>query len=473
MKRAFVPALPTLAAALMLGGCIGPLRRDHEDLEKLMAAYRAQSSAADSAAGVAQAGMTDTVTVIGRWNEPDQRVTLDVDRAQLGSVVARILDEAEHPHLYEVPALSGIVTAHIVDTPLIEALNLLLGQHGYSATLERGLIRIRPGVISPTAAQQAAAGDGEMVSAEIRIANLDGPAISQLLGLASGTVKAVHQPSTGTVYVTGPGNLVREALAILARADRAPAHVLLEALVVEFDRQTLRALGIDFSKAQIGNYKDIILDPGNFGGLLEFTRIYGADHPKQFHAVIQALAATDHARVIARPYVSTRSGEKATVNITQEQHFINPVLAGTGLVTSNGAVTLSSGVKLEITPAVLPGGQVRSIIAVEESQFIPEIEDASAAIDKNFATTTMQVNSGETIVIGGLALERESHGNAGVPVLRNIPLLNLIFSRREKFDRNQEVVIFITPYIWDPSIDPPIPLPRAFGEKDQDKKLRE
>lgn len=462
-----------LAVALATSGCIGPLRREHVDLRKLMEAYEAQSARADSVAGVAQAALIDSIDVIGEWNAPGQTVTLDVTRAPLALVVARILAEAGHPHIYEVPALRGVTTARIIGTPLIEALNLLLGQHGYSAILEQGIIRIRQGVMSPVAAQQAAQQQSEIVAAEIRVSNLDDAAVTQLVNtLLQGSVKHVFQAGTGIVFLTGPGSVVREALALIARADRAPTHVLIEALVVEFDREALRELGIDFSKAQIGNFQDILFDPGNVANLLKFKRVYGQDFPKQYEAVVQALAVNDRARIIARPYVSTRSGEEARVDIAQERHFIAPAFSASGIVTSLNTLNISTGVKLSIRPVALPGDQVRVTLSVEESQFIPAPAEVTAAIDKNLVSTTMQVNSRETIVIGGLALNRDVHVNAGIPILRNIPLLNLLFAKQTRTERQQEVVIFITPYIWDPSMNTPMPLPRAFTPKADDKTIR-
>lgn len=461
-----------VAAASLLTGCLPPLGRQHEDLRKLMEEYEAQSARADSVAGVARIGLIDTVNVIGRWDAPGQRVSIDVSGAPLSLVVARILDEAGHPHIYDVPALRGTTTARILDTPLIQALNIVLGQHGYTALLENGIIRIRQGVISPVAAQQAAQMQSEMVAAEIHVSNLDDAAVTQLATLLQGSVKHVFQASTGTVFITGPAHVVQEALTLIARADRAPTHVFIEALVVEFDREALRELGIDISKAQFGNFQDIFFNPGNPAELLRFKRIYGADLPKTYEGIVQALAVNDHARIIARPFVSTRSGDEAKVDISQDRHFIAPAFSQSGLVTSLNTLNISTGVKLTIRPVALPGDQVRVTLSVEESQFIPAPQDVTAAIDKNQVSTTMQVNSRETIVIGGLALNRDAASNEGVPILRHIPLLNLLFAKQSRAQRQQEVVIFLTPYVWDPSMTSPMPVPGAFAPRSDDKTIR-
>ena len=461
-----------LLTALLTAGCLPPAGRRHEDLDRLMAEYEAQSARADSVAGAAQSGLIDTVNVIGRWDAPDQRVSIDVSGAPLAAVVARVLDEAGHPHIYEVQTLRGSTTARILNAPLMQALNIVLGQHGYSAMLESGIIRIRQGVVSPVVAQQAAHMQGEMVAAEIHVSNLDDAAVTQLVTLLQGTVKHVFQASTGTIFLTGPAGVVGEALTLIARADRAPTHVFIEALVVEFDREALRELGIDISKAQFGNFQDIFFNPGNPADLLRFKRVYGADLPKTYEGIVQALAVNDHARIIARPFVSTRSGDEARVDISQDRHFIAPAFSQSGLVTSLNTLNISTGVKLSIRPVALPGDQVRVTLTVEESQFIPAPQDVTAAIDKNQVSTTMQVNSRETIVIGGLALNRDTETNEGVPILRHIPILNLLFAKQSRARREQEVVIFLTPYIWDPSMRAPMPVPGAFAPRADDKTIR-
>ena len=111
-------------------------------------------------------------------------------------------------------------------------------------------------------------------------------------------------------------------------------------------------------------------------------------------------------------------------------------------------------------PTVTPDGEVRVEVDVEESQFLPQLSPASIEVDRNKASTTMQVASGQTIVIGGLALDRQSECNRGFPGLRRIPLLNLLFAQQRKSGEDQEVVIFVTPYVWEPGMDTPFPLPR-------------
>jgi type II secretory pathway component GspD/PulD (secretin) len=106
-------------------------------------------------------------------------------------------------------------------------------------------------------------------------------------------------------------------------------------------------------------------------------------------------------------------------------------------------------------------------VAVEQSTFIEEASNnITTTVDKNKAETTMEVASGQAILIGGLRQHLRTTTNAGLPWLRHIPILNLVFAKFGGEERRQEVLVYITPYIWRPGLDPPIPEPARFGPKE-------
>ena len=79
----------------------------------------------------------------------------------------------------------------------------------------------------------------------------------------------------------------------------------------------------------------------------------------------------------------------------------------------------------------------------------------------------MLLDDGQSMVIGGLTLDRTSNANSGVPFLRNIPLLNMLFANQEHERTQQEVLIVITPHLWTPGMNPPITEPDAFSIKNR------
>lgn len=132
---------------------------------------------------------------------------------------------------------------------------------------------------------------------------------------------------------------------------------------------------------------------------------------------------------------------------------------------------VKTGVLLDVTPTVLQNGLIRMDVNVQDSQFVPTSGNSVVEVDKNNAATTMQVASGETIIIGGLVLNRRSTSSAGLPWLRHIPLVNLAIARYERTQTKHEVMIFVTLHFWTPGMTPPLVAPEAFTIQEPKDKL--
>ncbi|HUP87978.1 MAG TPA: type II and III secretion system protein [Longimicrobiales bacterium] len=457
-----------LTAALVSSGCIPHLSKKHEDFDALMAEYRKASALASVHHDSLVQAQVRTISVTRGTPDTAALVTIDVKQAPLAAVVQRIVDAAGIPVVYRRVALRGRATARFTNMPLMSALNELIGSYGYRASWANNVLAIEygaaPGTGDPT----------EIITVQVPINYIQGDRVDEVLRslLPTDRVRFAYQRATSNVTLIGKRQDIQESVGLLRQADQEAPHVFIEALVVEFDRAALERYGIDLTELSIGNFSEIAV---LLGELEDFAvsgkRTYGADNPKSYRAFIDALASNNDARILARPYVTTRSGEDAIIDISTDQTLVIQGVQNGQAVASTRDV--SAGVSLRITPWVLPADEVRVGIDVTESAFLPTTTSAAAIRDKNHATTVMQVPSGKTIVIGGLAYERRTNANAGAPFLKRIPLINLLFSNQQHTVRQQEVVVFITPHIWEPNIDPPMKLPGAFGVKDQDKKLRQ
>jgi hypothetical protein len=450
-------ALLALGVAAVTGGCAQQqLQRRHPDLAELIAANHAENAKVAVRRDSALARSAEGRVAVG--GPADARtLTVDVENVPVAQVLRRALQLGGQPFAFEGAPPTSRVTARFSDRPFVEGLNVLLAPTAHSAAARDGIISVRRGGV-------ATAADSETVVVDVPVRHMDPATTTAIVDgfLRSGGLKVVFQPAHSVVMLQGSRRDVALASAVLQQADRAPGHVLLEALVVEFDVESLHNLGISFSSAQAGNFSEASLTPGNFGGtLLQFMRKYGVTNPNQFVAAIQAIAGSEKARIVARPYISARSGQPAAVEVGTNRVFQTQTFVSGGTISSS-TTTVQSGVTLKITPTALPDDAVRVDLMVEEAQFIPTVGNAAAVTDRNMASTSMQVPSGQTIVIGGLILDRETEGNAGIPILRHIPIVNLFAGRREKAMKNQEVVIFITPHIWQPGMTAPLTMPDAF-----------
>ena len=465
MKLLSLACLPLCCALL---GCAPPPELTTAPLDEVLEAYRLKNERLQRAAevrGVELLKVDTTGAVRG--------VSVHARNAPLQDVVQRLLEASGQAYVYDGVGPAGMVTARFTARPLLEALNLLLTGHGYEAVQQRGVLVIRDRIAPPDAASADTTATGEEAApahAEVLLTHLSAEeADTMLLRLyppppeQPPLLRHTAHPANNSVLLAGPPALVGQATTLLRRADQAPAHVLLEALVVQFNQNALLELGADVSGGSLGRFRNLLLQFG--AGSVEgigFSWVDSTALPGALSVLVQALAATDAAQVIARPYVSTRSGDAALVSITRDRYVVFPVSDVGPLFTETAPIT--AGVLLEILPTVMPGEGVRVEMNVEESQFLPQLTPTSVDVNRNAATTTMQVASGQTIVIGGLALDRQVVSNRGIPLLRRIPVLNLLFAQQQESGSDQEVVIFITPYVWEPGMETPLRVPGAFRE---------
>ena len=111
---------------------------------------------------------------------------------------------------------------------------------------------------------------------------------------------------------------------------------------------------------------------------------------------------------------------------------------------------ITAGTKLHITPTVNPDRTVTMQLDVQQSEFVEGLGGSSDVVARRLsddATVSLNVNDGETIVLGGFLRTEQSGNYDGVPFLRRIPVLKDIFAHHEKDEEESEVVFILTPRI--------------------------
>ncbi|MBF0275078.1 MAG: type II and III secretion system protein [Nitrospinae bacterium] len=252
--------------------------------------------------------------------------------------------------------------------------------------------------------------------------------------------------------------------------DLEPDQIVIEALVVEFSRDALDQLTSQLQNAATGELSNINTNFGStVNNALTFTRTSGLTSTYSFTAIINLLASKDKARILSRPYLSTISGKTSSINISSDRYVVVQQAQQGASVTTTDPV--SSGILMSITPFVRDDGRVRVDVDVEDSSFVPTVGNVAVEVDKKKATTSMLVDDGQSIIIGGLTSKSIAESNAGIPWLRHIPGLNLLFSSQQETMGEREVMIYITPRVWKPNLVIPLDEKDALSLKDKDNNL--
>ncbi|MAI42128.1 MAG: type II secretion system protein GspD [Gammaproteobacteria bacterium] len=174
-----------------------------------------------------------------------------------------------------------------------------------------------------------------------------------------------------------------------------------------------------------------------------------------FALIIRALATNRNANLLSTPSITTMDNEKAKIVVGQNV----PFRTGSSLTgnQNNPFTTIQRedvGLTLEVTPHIHEGELIRleihqEVSEVEESSLQAIGEEAAADIitSKRTINTTVLVDDGEVIILGGLTRDKLSKNRSGVPILGKLPGLGKLFSSETDSYEKQNLLVFLRPTV--------------------------
>lgn len=295
-------------------------------------------------------------------------------------------------------------------------------------------------------------------------------------GQSTDDISVWSDTQTNALVVNAPPKMMRSLMQIVDKLDIRRAQVLVEAIIVEVIVDEKNELGVTWaieasgSNAPIGvtNFPSFLsgvaqLGAAAGGAVTDPTGLIGdgvtvgvgriTDDGVSFAAVLSALEGNADTNIISTPSIVTTDNEEATLNVGQEVPFVTGSYSNTGSV--GGAVNpfqtiqrQQIGVKLAITPQINEGDSM----LLEISQEISSIAQSAAnAVDlitnQRIVETTVIVDDGEILVLGGLLEDVLRESEQRVPVLGSIPLLGALFRAQKTEKIKTNLMIFIRPTI--------------------------
>ncbi|MEE8449939.1 MAG: type IV pilus secretin PilQ [Thermodesulfobacteriota bacterium] len=199
------------------------------------------------------------------------------------------------------------------------------------------------------------------------------------------------------------------------------------------------AVDVDLSGQNLAVNLPAAVGPGS-GGAFNLT-IGRLTDPFSLDIRLSLLEANAKVRILSAPRVVTLDNKKAVIRTGTQIPFV--------IATSSGPVTTFEDVDLvlEVVPHITPQKTVRLEIRLQNDQPLAEVPGIGPIIDQQLLTSEVLVNSGDTIVLGGIRVASDVSELTAVPGLHNIPVLGWLF--KNKFNRTQqsEILLFITPRI--------------------------
>jgi len=188
--------------------------------------------------------------------------------------------------------------------------------------------------------------------------------------------------------------------------------------------------------------------------------INNANFPGGIQAALHLLDSYGNTKVLANPHLSALDNQKATIKAGDRIPICQQTFVGSGTVgTVNNAITTTSqyidtGVLMQVTPHINQGGLVTLDVQVEVSIPGTTVNPCDAPpINTRSVQSLVAVQSGQTMVMGGLINEAKKNTSKGLPLLSRIPVLGGLFGDQTLDNNRTELVVFITPRMIENEID--------------------
>ena len=285
--------------------------------------------------------------------------------------------------------------------------------------------------------------------------------------------------ATNSLVITAPPDIMRTLKRVIDQLDVRRAQVLVEAVIAEVGFDTTRELGVQWIISGINNGSGPL-------GLINFTNtgtavtdianaLISADQGVQiptpnanatfgagkldsgdgtsYAGLMNALASDANTNILSTPTLLTLDNEEAEIVIGENVPFITGSFTSTGAGDSatNPFQTIQRedvGLTLKIKPQINEGDAMKLNIEQEISSIADSVVGASDLItNKRSIKTTVMVDDGNVVVLGGLMEERIGESLQKIPLLGDIPLAGYLFRSSGADVNKTNLMVFIHPVI--------------------------
>jgi general secretion pathway protein D len=285
---------------------------------------------------------------------------------------------------------------------------------------------------------------------------------------ASGTIRGDHNNSN-PVNITA--DEVNNAIVLFAtpreyttieaalhQLDTQPVQVFLEAVVAEVTLTDSLKYGLQyFYQPNASNTLTLSNTATSALGQAFPGFSYMFSNGANIQVVLNALQNITHVEVISSPKIMVLNNQTATLQVGDQVPIETAQAVSTIDSTApivNSITYEDTGVILKVTPRVNRGGVVMMDISQEVSAVDPSVSTTgldSPTIQQRKIDSSVAIQDGQTIALGGLISDSKSNGKSGIPFIQEIPVLGELFRNTNKEHDRTELIVLITPHVIDDS----------------------
>lgn len=279
-------------------------------------------------------------------------------------------------------------------------------------------------------------------------------------GKVKNSMIAVNE-STNSIIINGSPEVERNIKHVIKKLDIRRAQVLIEAIIAEISLSDARELGLQWVSK--GNSGLGIFNANNLlGSILAATENTTAiplgatiaagnvndNNGNGFGLILSALQSSGKANILSTPLIVTLDNNEAEIIVGQEVPFLTKTTYGNN--NSNPFQNFERkdvGLKLKVKPQINNGSSIKLEIEQETSNVLPSSSAADVITSKRSIKTTVIIEDGQLLVLGGLVDETWRNNETKVPGLGDIPILGSLFTHTSKTKEKRNLLVFIRPTI--------------------------
>ncbi|HSM68702.1 MAG TPA: type II secretion system secretin GspD, partial [Xanthomonadales bacterium] len=284
---------------------------------------------------------------------------------------------------------------------------------------------------------------------------------STVLETEQGEIRITSVLETNSLLIQATQSQYDGILAAMSRIDEEPLQVLIEAQIVDVVLNDTLQFGVNWfltnrtelfpEGSGVDTFGETLRDTSIGSSFLSTVGRVSGGGKSFIEATISALDAVSDVRTLAAPSLLVRNNAQATITVGTQV----PVQSSTISTTSDNVISsaqyVSTGVTLNVTPRINPGGLVYLDITQDVSFPGERNEDISTSgnppINTKSVSSQVAVQSGQTVFLGGLIQESSNISQSGLPYVSRVPGIGRLFGSRNRSNDRTETLVMITPTV--------------------------
>jgi len=274
---------------------------------------------------------------------------------------------------------------------------------------------------------------------------------------AENRIRIIANQTNNALLIYATPNEYSVIEGMLRKIDVVPLQVLIEATIAEVDLNDQLQYGTQFF-FKTDHIAETLGTPSPSGFPSLTSLSFPSTSPyfilsKSPNFALAALADVTKVKVLSAPEVMVLDNQPARLQVGQQVPVLTQTQQSTlvaGAPVVNSVDYYATGVIMQVTPRVNTGGLVTLDIAQEVSdvaQAATNTVQGSPTFDDQVFRTRVAVQDGQTVGLAGLIRDNVSQQNAGLPFLKDIPVLGTLFSTQANSRMRTELLVLITPHV--------------------------